>query len=547
MEFQELHILLKDFLIIIGAAIGSAIVCHLARLPAIIGFITAGIAVGPHGLGFVASIPGAEFIVEIGIVLLLFSIGLECSADLFKHYRKSFFIIGFFQVVLTVAVTAGICYLVLNLSFSKSIFIGFLVSLSSTAIVLKLLQDSREYASAHGTCATGILLFQDLAVIPMTLAVPFLGQGGSSPAGSALTAHDWVVWVIKAVGLAIILILSRRFIIPNLISSVLLTRSRDLFILTILLLCFGVAYSVSELGMSLGMGAFIAGILISGSSYGLRVTNEILPLKDSFLALFFASIGMLIDFSFILKNVHYVIGLTFAVFILKVAIVGIVAILTKVPQKTALLAGLAVFQVGEFSLVLAELGIENGLLTNSELQYLLTLSAITMMATPLIHKFAPIFIMKSEGKAPVRKLPESLESSAKVFIIGYGEAGKLVAERLRAQNISYIIIEQNYSQVKAGQASGENMVLGDATNNDELLQLGIADAELVVVSVSGVSTTSVVVEKILTITSRNKLLVRVHNTRQANQLVSLLPAEAIIDAERISSEALSDKVNEKLT
>lgn len=538
----ELKDILENLLIIASSAVVLAVMCHYLRVPTLVGFILGGVAVGPYGMAFVSSVPGAEFIAEIGTIFLLFSIGVESSQDLIRHHKRSFFLVGSLQVMVSVGVVAFLATTLGGFTPYKAIFLGCLVALSSTAIVMKLLQDARDHASPSGMHSIGVLLFQDLAVIVIAISLPVLaGRGAGSLEDSSM--FDWW-WLAQFSVAAAALVVSHRWILPRLFDRLYLMQSRELIILTLLVVCFGVSVGLSYLGISPGLGAFIAGILVSGKGLQVKTSSEIIPLRDLFLSLFFASIGMLIDFSFVTAHIGQILILAVGVFIIKVGIVAAVIRLTAAPIKTALVSGLYLFQIGEFSFILAGMGRRLGLLNPTELQYVLSVTAVTMIATPFVFLYLPKLILKHNE--PLRDTSPPDATPVDVLIIGYGEAGMVVAGSLDEESIPYRIVDQNYRLVKEGQDRGLPIVLGDATNIEELQFYGIERAKLVVVCVSGMKTTQMIASKIKAVLGDVPLLARVYHTREAKQVAKLVGEERVVDAEWLASVKLKDRVFEVL-
>jgi len=348
-----------EFLILVGATTIVATFCHYLRLPTIVGFIVAGMVVGPFGTGLVGSTPASRQITELGVIFLMFTIGLEFSFAKLRQLRSSFLGLGLPQVIGTLVLAALIIKYSLNFPWSKSIFLGCLVSLSSTAIVMKLLQDARETAAPYGTTTIGILLCQDLAVIPMMLALPLLTE-----VQRVNVPFSWNVvgaWTFKLASVSTLLFLGGKYVVPFFLERVTKTKSRELFFFAMLLLCFGVAFAMEYTGFSLAFGAFIAGLMIAESPYGRQATADIVPLRDNFLGLFFASVGMMVDLKFMAMKFHWILLTMIALLILKSGLIFVIGRLMRFPVTTALITGLLIFQVGEFSFILADLGAKGGL------------------------------------------------------------------------------------------------------------------------------------------------------------------------------------------
>ncbi|NMC48446.1 MAG: potassium transporter KefB, partial [Desulfovibrio sp.] len=347
--------LLKEIVVVFCLSIGVIFLCHKIRVPAIVGFLLTGVLAGPHGLGLVSSVHEVETVAEIGVILLLFTIGLELSVSELVKLKKPVFLGGSTQVLLTILAFAG-AGVWLGLSTGQAVFAGFLTALSSTAIVLKLLQERAEVESPHGRITLSILIFQDLIIVPMMLLVPFL-SGQSQAEGSAL-----VLMTVKGFGVVALVFFLARKIVPRVLAAVMRTRSRELFLLTTLGICMSVAFLTASLGLSLSLGAFLAGLIMSESEYSLSALEGILPFRDVFTSLFFVSVGMLLNTAYFFSHADTVLAVTAAVLALKTAIAAAAARILGYPLRPAVLVGLCICQVGEFSFILAKTGLSQNLI-----------------------------------------------------------------------------------------------------------------------------------------------------------------------------------------
>ncbi|MEJ7763536.1 MAG: cation:proton antiporter, partial [Thermomicrobiales bacterium] len=345
---------LPEAVALLAAAAVIAYLCSLVKVVPIAGFLLAGVAIGPHALGLVDDIELVEAAAELGVVLLLFTIGIEFRLEQLARIRRAIFAGGGLQVALTiVAVVAAL--LPFGVSWRDAFFTGCLVSLSSTAIVLKVLGDRRATNSTVGRQTLGILIFQDLAVVAMVLVVPMLGDEAG---GSAL---DIVRAIGSAVGIVVLVLVVARRLVPPLVEAVARTCSPEIFLLSLITLCFGTAYLTSLAGVSLALGAFLAGLLVSESRFSHHALGEIMPLQILFSATFFVSVGMLLDLGFLLDNLPLVLLVVLVVVALKTAVTGLSVRLMGTLTPTALGGGLLLAQVGEFSFVLNQVGIDAGL------------------------------------------------------------------------------------------------------------------------------------------------------------------------------------------
>ncbi len=478
--------MLFELVVVLGSATLVATLFHFLRIPTVVGFIATGMLIGPYSLKIVGSLPGAHFLTEIATLFLMFTLGLEFSPRKVMRMKRAFLGAGLLQVLGTTVLFTALAYFGLGMTFAKSIFIGGLVSMSSTAIVMKLLEDSREVHSPFGEACLGTLLFQDLAVIPLMLLVPVL-------AGTQLSSSHDVRWLMASPLLLAALWFGGRFAIPWLFDRILLTRSREVFFFAVLSLCLGIAWAVNRIGLSLSLGAFLAGLLVSDTPYVKQIAADIIHLRDNFLGLFFTSLGMLLDPAFVLAH-------PVAVFLLSFALVGgkgLVAFLaTRAARYSASVAGIcavSLAQVGEFSFVLATQGSEQGLLVGTDLQYVLSTALISILVTPFLFRAAPRWFLRGRAFSSTvgSQLPAVGNNPAQghTIILGFGPVGQDVAQALKSLGIPYRVLEMNPEIVRKFKATGEDILYGDASQDGMLEAAGLSRGKLVVLSVSGASMT----------------------------------------------------------
>ena len=474
--------------------IASALVILLlsrVKIPALVGFIVAGIIIGPYGTGIVNNTHFIQILAEIGVILLLFTIGIEFSLARLVRIKKAVAVGGGIQVVFTIALSGLIIYLSTG-DLNRSVFLGFLVALSSTAIVLKLLTENGEIDTPHGRSMIGILIFQDLCIVPLMLLVPVLSAG-------RIDFMDVAMKMGKAVFIIVTVLLSARWIVPALLHQVVHTKSRELFITTIILLCLGIALLTSKFGLSLALGAFLAGLVISESEYAHQAISDILPFRDSFIGLFFVSIGMMVNIGFVYSNVLEIILVVACIYALKI-ITGTASVLaTGAPLRPSLYAGLGLAQIGEFSFVLAVSGQASGLISEDFYQIFLSSSVITMIMTPFLLNVAPSLsdrivaweILSRLGRRQKQDESEDVSEATRdhVIIIGFGLNGRNLAKVLRESEIPYVVLEMNSDTVRDMKRRGEPLYYGDGTGKEILDKLGIQRARLLVIAISDPSST----------------------------------------------------------
>ncbi len=535
--------LLTDIVIIFGLSIAILFFCQRFRVPTIVGFLLTGIFVGPYGFGLVKAIHEVEILAEIGVVLLLFVIGIEFSLERLLQIKKAVLIGGSLQVVLTF-LAALFVVRQFGQDLGEAILIGFLVALSSTAIVLKLLQERAEIDSPHGRTALGILIFQDIIIIPMILVTPILA-GETASLGLPL-----FILLAKGIGIIGLVIIGARWIVPLLLYQIARTRNRELFLLSVVVICFSVAWLTSMAGLSLALGAFLAGLIISETEYSHQATGYILPFRDIFITFFFVSIGMLLDVGFLFQQLGFIALITLCVFVVKAVIAGSVTTLLGFPLRTGILVGLALGQIGEFSFILSRTGIEHGLLAGNIYQIFLAVSILSMAATPFIIILAPhladiILRLPFPKRLITGFYPVSEKKSAErkdhLIIIGFGVNGRNVARAARAAGIPYAIIEMNPETVRSEQAKGELIYYGDATREAVLQYSNIKEARIVVVAINDPTATRRITATIRRLNPKVHLIIR---TRYLQEMMPLyeLGADEVIPEEFETSVEIFTRV-----
>lgn len=524
--------LLQDILILLGFSVVIVFVLQRLKLPSIIGFLITGVIIGPHGLSLIDAIEEVEVLSEIGVILLLFVIGMELSIKQLVSIKKTILLGGFVQVGLSVLVAALIYYL-LGYSWNESVFVGFLFSLSSTAIVLKTLQDRNEITTPHGRNALAILIFQDIIVVPMMLLTPLI-SGESSDLSSSI-----ISLLLKSAVVVIIVILSTRYVVPKLMHAVARTNNKELFILVTITLCFAVAFLTSELGLSLALGAFLAGLIISESEYSHQATSIILPFRELFTSFFFVSVGMLLDLGFFLNHIGVIALFVVIVFLLKSLIGSIAIAILKYPSRTVLLTGLSLFQVGEFAFILSKVGIEYGLLNAETNQYFLSISIVSMMLTPFVMIFsegiANMLLGVSQRFSLDKSFPtkeksnnkNEIELSNHLVIIGYGINGRNLAKAAQSCSIPYTVIELNADTVKKERQKGVPIIFGDATQDHILSKVHLTRARAAVIAISDNQATKAIVRNIRSQADSLYLVVRTRYVKETSELIALGADEVI--------------------
>ena len=474
--------ILADVVMIFGLSSAVIIASHRFRIPPVIGFLLTGVLAGPYGLGLVGAVDEVEIFAEIGVILLLFVIGMELSLEELQRLKKPVFVGGAAQVLLTIAVLE-LPFMIYGVGLGKAIFIGFLAALSSTAIVLKLLGEKAQLGAPHGRISLGMLIFQDVAVVPMMLLIPLLAGNADNP---------WLSMgelLLKAALVGAVLLVAARKVIPRVLEAAIRTRSRELFLMTTLGLCFAIALLTSSVGLSLSLGAFLAGLIMSESEYSHSALEGVLPFRDVFTSIFFVSIGMLLDPAFVLTHLPQVLGLAGAVLVLKTVLAAMAGRLLGYPWHVAVLGGLCLCQIGEFSFVLAGVGMGNKLLSPMEYQYFLAVAILTMAVTPFLIAAVPaistrlVKLMPPGLKAePPKAEQEDLHDH--LVIAGFGLGGHHLARAAKAAGIKYVILEMNPDTVRRERDRGVPIMYGDASQAAVLEHINVAKARILAVVIS---------------------------------------------------------------
>jgi len=531
---------LHDLLILFGLGVAVVLLFHRAKVPPIVGFLITGVLCGPYGFGLISDPHEVESIAEIGVVLLLFTVGIEFSLKQLARIRNFLLVGGGLQVLLTI----GTIYVVSRIAgegTKVALFIGMLVALSSTAIVLRLLADRGELDGPAGQAVLGILIFQDLCVVPMVLFTPFLTGVGAG-------AGDAIAVVIKALLFVAGAVVAARWVVPRLLHYVVATRRREVFLLAIILLCLGTAWASARVGLSLALGAFIAGLVISESEYSHQALGEILPLREVFNSLFFISIGMLFDVRTVIGAPFTVFGAILVVIVVKTLITTGASIALGQSLRIAIVAGLALAQIGEFSFVLSKVGLSAGLLDVAHYQLFLAVAVGTMTITPVLLAVAPRIAASLEGVAPARfasgrAAPLAVHAGEPltdhVVVVGYGVNGRNLARVLGRCGIPFIVIELNPQVVRTERERGRSIIYGDATRPEVLEHAGIRTARVVVVAISDAAGTRGTVDVARRLNPHVHLIVRSRYVHEMDPLFTLGTDEVIPEEFETSIEIFS--------
>jgi CPA2 family monovalent cation:H+ antiporter-2 len=532
------YVIIKDIVIILLVSLPIIYLFKRLNIPIILGFLVAGMVIGPFGFQLIKDYQDISVMSEIGVILLMFTIGLEVSFARLMMMRKMLFYAGGLQIILTIFFTALIL-LLLKIPLSNAIFYGMLVSLSSTAIVLKIFQDRGELESPHGKISLVILIFQDVAIVPMLIFLPILGGKNS------LTISKIILQLTYALTAVAIIVVLAKVLMPKILYQLVRLRIREAFTVGTILLLLGTAYLTHEIGLSFAIGAFLAGLILSESDYSYQITAEILPFKDVFNSIFFVSIGLLLNIKFVYDYFSLLIALTFAIIFLKAAIIIPLVKILKYPLRVALLTGLSLAQVGEFSFVLSQSGMSFNLIPINFYNAFLASSIFTMMLTPFLIKFAPILGFKINEI--IHDKDDSLNNKRlenHVIIAGFGLNGRNLARVLKETGIKYAIIEMNPETVKDEKEKGENIIFGDVTREEILSAAGVEKASVIVFAISDPLSTKRALNQAKNLNPNVHAIIRTRYAAETDALVAE-GADEVIPEEFETSLQIFSKVLEK--
>ncbi|HAT50498.1 MAG: cation:proton antiporter [Nitrospirae bacterium] len=536
------NLVLTELLVIFSLSVAVVMLCHRFRVAPIIGFLITGVVAGPHGLSLVSSIKEVDLLAEIGVMLLLFTIGLELSLSKLMEMKHAVFIGGGLQFTMTTMIAGGIAW---NLAIpsNQAIFIGFLVTLSSTAIVLKVLQQRGETGATHGRASMGILIFQDLIVVPMLLLMPLLAGTAAHP------LQELGLFLFKSTIIGLVLWFVARRFIATMLFRIVRQRDSELFLLSVIVIGLGIAWLTALAGLSLALGAFLAGLIISESEFSHQAFSAILPFRDIFTSLFFVSVGMLLDASFLWDNLTEIIIVAIVVIVIKTFLTFGSAIFTRAGFAASFAVGLCLAQVGEFSFVLAKAGIAEGLLSPTSYQFFLAVSILTMAMTPsLVERSGRwgrtlaqlrIFRRLAIGRSPVDPTRKRLTNH--LVIVGLGENGQNAKQLAHRHNIPYVILETNPETVRRELASGAHIQFGDATQPAVLQHAGIMNAKTMLITIPDAAATRNIVATVRHMNTDLLIVARSNFVTEVTELESL-GANHVVSLQLEASVALCHKV-----
>ncbi len=471
---------LRDILILLLASVFVVIIFQEIGLSPALGYVVAGTTIGPFGLGIVSSIETTKSIAELGIVFMLFSIGLELTFARLMTIKKYVLGFGGLQIAITSLIIFLICKFFFKMSNEASIIVGSALSMSSTAIVMQVIAENAEQSTRVGRLAFSILLMQDLAVIPILVLLPILKNTDLNIAhalGGALADAAVAMAIIFAIG---------RICIRPIYRMIAKSQSDVLFLSLTLIVVLGSAFITNYLGMSFALGAFVAGLLVAETEYRYRVEEEILSLKSILLGLFFMTIGMSFDFDVLIKSFPYIILASLGIIALKTSIIVGLCRIFKFPFAPAIHTGLLLSQGGEFAFVVFLIAVQQNFLSTNLSQFLMTTVTLTMALTPIlatIGRKTKSYLYTKEILRDNKLKREIGQISKHIVIIGFSKVGRIVSYILRKKNINYLILESNHRVATTQRNKGFNIYYGDALNIDILKHIGVERSESVVIAI----------------------------------------------------------------
>ncbi|OGO42987.1 MAG: sodium:proton exchanger, partial [Chloroflexi bacterium RBG_16_60_22] len=475
-----------DLLIVLVTAVAGGMLARWLRLPVILGYLAGGVAFGPYGLGLVHETESIHSLAEIGVVLLLFAIGLELSLKELLKLGKVAVVGGVMQMVITAAVMFWVGRMV-GFGVTGAVFFGFIIAMSSTMVALKLLMERGELDTTHGRIMLGVLLVEDIGAVPIMVAMQVI----SSDTGGLLPSLG--IAFAKAAGFIGLMLALGYWFMPWFLKRVAGQRSRELFLLTVVVICLAAAFGTYYFGLSAAFGAFAAGLLISQSGFARQAFADIMPLRDTFAALFFVSLGMLANLHFVVNNLATVAIVVVAIILTKFLVYSVITRSFGYSHKTVLMVGTGLAQAGEFSFILATMGVQTGIISDSLFSLIIASAIITLLVTPFAMSFNSFLYrwlsqrawfarQLSAGADPAWHVG-SLELSRHAVICGYGDIGARVAAVLEKQKFSYLVIELDPTVIAQLRARGVPCIYGDASNPEILTHASLDRARVLICTI----------------------------------------------------------------
>jgi len=541
-----------DLTLALGASAIGGYIAHRLKQPALLGYLITGLVIGPHGLGLQTDVEQIEALAEVGIAFLLFALGVEFSLTELKRVKAIAIWGSLLQLGLTTLLVCSVSLLSGTAdSVLQGVFLGLVLSLSSTAVVLKTLTERGETATVHGQVMLGLLITQDIALGLMLAVLPVLNQPDTLGPALAMAGLKFLLFVAGAVAL-------ERWVVPPLIQHIAATESSELFLLTVVALCLGVAWVTSQLGLSIAMGAFVAGLMISENDYADQALGKILPLRDTFACLFFASIGMLIDPSLLLGDLGKILELVTLIMVGKALVILPIVLAFGYSLKTAVKTSFGLNQIGEFSFVLALVGLDMGLISEQRYSLLLGTIAISLMLTPLWINLAPKVVdwlhalpmlkayLKQAAEPKLLSVPDDL--SDHVIVAGYGRVGQVLVNVLLSRGYPVLVIENSETAVQGLRNRHAPLVqipfvYGDADSELVLEKTCLESAKALAITLPDPASTRLVLQRALAKAPGLDVIARSHTNEEIDVLTQLGAREVVQPEFEVALELGSHLLN----
>lgn len=535
---------LQPVLILLTTAVLAVVVFRSLRLPPMLGYLLAGVIIGPHALGLIADDAETRHLAEFGVVFLMFSIGLEFSLPKLIAMKRLVFGFGTLQVLCSILIVMGVAWFI-DLNWRVGFVLGGALAMSSTAIVIKLLAERLELNSEHGRQIIGVLLFQDLMVIPLLIIVPALGSGFNFESET----NDLIITLAKiTVVLVIILFLGQKLMRPWL-HIVAQQRSSELFVLNVLLITLGLAWITQISGLSLALGAFLAGMLISETEYRYQVEEDIKPFRDVLLGLFFVTIGMLLDVQVVIENFLWVFLILVTIVIFKTGVIIGLSRLFGANLSVAFRTGMSLAQAGEFGFVLLAQASTLGVIDNTVLQPVLAAMVLSLFIAPFLIEYSEVIIRRSYNSDWMQKAMQITSIAAQtmsqkdhVIICGYGRSGQSVAKVLELESVNFIALDLDPKRINEARTAGESVVYGDAAKREVLIAAGLMRAKVLVVSYHNIASTLKILKHVQELRPELSVVAKVHDESDVDILkkagVTEVVAEIMEGSLMLASQAL---------
>jgi len=524
---MEEYRLILDLAIVIGAALGGGLIARLLKQPTVLGYIIAGIVIGPYALGLVQNSNDIRLLAVVGVVLLLFTLGVGFSFHELKRIRNIAIFGGTAQILITTCLGMIVVMFLLGQSLTEAIVFGFLISLSSTKVVFAILIERGETNSVHGRVMIGILLVQDIAATFAMFILPALGGGG----GSLLSILGMAI--LKAIAFIAMVLVVGIWVIPRVLRHVALRQSRELFILFVTALCMGGAFAAHYFGLSAALGAFAVGLMVSESNFAHQALGDMVPLRELFSALFFVSIGMLINLPFLYGNIISLLVLVGAIIILKFAISSGITHAFGYRGKTTPLVGAGLVQIGEFSFVLAELCLGAGVIGEHTYSMILGSSVITIILTPFVFVLTSKLCAKRREAMQVAServgqlVMETSSMPRHVILCGYGRVGRNIARLLELFNVPYIVADLDPNTISVLREKSIPCVYGDAGNPHVLYKAGVEDADILALAIADPVAVKLAIDHARRINPNLDIIARAHSDLEHDFLKNRKVSEVV--------------------